>query len=102
MIERFFLRSSKFIFSFCIPEQASNYNSIVSQTLSNHHNGRFLWEITIKTKKQEPLDFMDKFKLKSQFNESNTKIRSQLDHIWANVPGYECKFGVTKTYWLDF
>jgi hypothetical protein len=45
---------------------------------------------------------MDKFKLKSQFNESNTKIRSQLHHIWANVPGYECKFGVTKAHWLDF
>ncbi len=26
---------------------------------------------------------MDKFKLKSQFNESTTKVGSQLDHIWA-------------------
>jgi hypothetical protein len=26
---------------------------------------------------------MDKFKLKSQFNESTPKVRSQLNHIWA-------------------
>ncbi len=45
---------------------------------------------------------MDKFKLKSQFSEINTKVRSQLDHIWANVLGNECKFGVIKAYWLDF
>jgi hypothetical protein len=44
---------------------------------------------------------MDKFQLKSQFNENTTKIGSQLDYIWANVLGNECKFGVTKTYWLD-
>jgi hypothetical protein len=53
-------------------------------------------------KKQEILDFMDKFKLKSQFNESTTKVGSQLDHVWENVPRNECKFGVTKAYWLDF
>jgi hypothetical protein len=45
---------------------------------------------------------MDKFQLKSQFNESATKVGSQLDHIWANILGNECKFGVTKAYWLDF
>jgi hypothetical protein len=45
---------------------------------------------------------MDKFKLKSQFSESNTIARSQLHHIWANVLGNECKFGVIKAYWLDF
>jgi hypothetical protein len=45
---------------------------------------------------------MDKFQLKSQFNESTTKLGSQLDHIWTNVPRNECKFGVTKAYWLDF
>jgi hypothetical protein len=27
------------------------------------------------------------------------KIGSQLDYIWANVFGNECKFGVTKSYW---
>jgi hypothetical protein len=37
------------------------------------------------------LDFMDKFKLKSQFSESITKVGSQLNHIWANVTGNECK-----------
>ncbi len=45
---------------------------------------------------------MDKFQLKSQFNENTTKIGFQLDYIWANVLGNECKFGVTKTYWSDF
>jgi hypothetical protein len=35
--------------------------------------------------KQELLDFMDKFKLKLQFNESTTKVEFQLNHIWANV-----------------
>jgi hypothetical protein len=45
---------------------------------------------------------MDKFQLKSQFSESTTKVGYQLDHIWANVPRNECKFGVTKTYWSDF
>jgi hypothetical protein len=28
---------------------------------------------------------MDKFQLKSQFNENTTKVESQLDYIWANV-----------------
>jgi len=53
-------------------------------------------------KKTKKLDFMDKFKLKSQFSENTTKVGSQLDHIWANVPRNECKFGVTKAYWLGF
>jgi hypothetical protein len=45
---------------------------------------------------------MDKFQLKFQFNESITKIGSQLDQIWANIPRNECKSSVTKVYWLDF
>jgi hypothetical protein len=45
---------------------------------------------------------MDKFKLKSQFNESTTKVGSQLDHIWANVLDNECKYNVIEAYWLDF
>jgi hypothetical protein len=44
---------------------------------------------------------MDKFQLISQFNENTTKIGSQLNYIWANVLGNECKFGVTKACWLD-
>jgi hypothetical protein len=52
--------------------------------------------------KQELLYFMDKFQLKSQFNESTTKARSQLNHIWANVPANEYKSNVSKTYWSDF
>jgi calcineurin-like phosphoesterase family protein len=47
-------------------------------------------------KKQELLYFMDKFQWKSQFSENTTKVWSQLKHIWANVLGNECKFGVTK------
>jgi hypothetical protein len=45
---------------------------------------------------------MDKFQLKSQFSENTTKVGSQLDHIWANVPGNECKSCVTKAYWSNF
>jgi hypothetical protein len=45
---------------------------------------------------------MNKFQLKSQFNESVTKVESQLDHIWANVLGNECKSCVIEAYWLDF
>jgi len=45
---------------------------------------------------------MDKFQLKSQFSESITKVGFQLNRIWANVLGNECKFGVIKAYWLDF
>jgi hypothetical protein len=46
--------------------------------------------------KQELFNFMDKFQLKLQFNESTTKVGSQLDHIWANVLGNQCKYGVIK------
>jgi hypothetical protein len=45
---------------------------------------------------------MDKFKLKLQFSENTTKFRSQLDHIWANVPKNECEYGVIEAHWLDF
>jgi hypothetical protein len=46
---------------------------------------------------------MDKLiKLKSQLNRSITKAKSQLDHIWANVPRSECKFGVIETYLSNF
>jgi hypothetical protein len=37
---------------------------------------------------------MDKLKLKWQFNGNTTKAKFQLDHIWANVLGNECKFSV--------
>ncbi len=49
-----------------------------------------------KNKKPKKKDFMDKFKLKSQFNGSTTKTKFQLDHIWANNLGNECKYGLTK------
>jgi hypothetical protein len=52
--------------------------------------------------KHELLYFMDKFQFESQFNESITRVVSQLYHIWVNVPRNECKFGVTKAYWSDF
>jgi hypothetical protein len=52
--------------------------------------------------KQELLYFMDKFQLKSQFIESTTKVGFQLDHIWANLLGNECKSGVTEACWSDF
>jgi hypothetical protein len=40
---------------------------------------------------------MDKFQLKLQFSESTTKVESQLDHIWANIPKNQCKYGVIET-----
>jgi hypothetical protein len=52
--------------------------------------------------KQEILDFMRKFKLKSQFSENTTKVGFQLNHILAHVPRNECKFGVIEAYGLDF
>jgi hypothetical protein len=45
---------------------------------------------------------MDKFQLKSQFNENSIKVGSQSHHIWANVLGNECKYGGTRTYWSNF
>jgi hypothetical protein len=45
---------------------------------------------------------MDKFQLKSQFSENTTKVGYELNYIWTNVLGNECKFGVTKAHWLDF
>jgi hypothetical protein len=52
--------------------------------------------------KQELLDVMDKFELNSQFSGSTTKEKSQLDHIWTNVFGNECKSGVIKANWPYF
>jgi hypothetical protein len=52
--------------------------------------------------KQELLDVMDKFELNSQFSGSTTKEKSQLDHIWINVFGNECKSGVIIAYWPYF
>jgi hypothetical protein len=48
--------------------------------------------------KQELLYFMNKFQLKSQFNETTTKAGSQLNHIWANVFENECKYDVMEVY----
>jgi hypothetical protein len=53
-------------------------------------------------KKKKLYYFMDKFKLKSQFSENTTKVEFQLDHMWANIPGNECKYGVIEAYWLYF
>jgi hypothetical protein len=45
---------------------------------------------------------MDKFQLKSQINESTTKVGYQLNYIWTNVLKNEYKFGVIEACWLDF
>jgi hypothetical protein len=47
-------------------------------------------------KKPKILIVLDKFQLKSQFNENTTETESQLYHIWANVLGNECKYGVNR------
>jgi hypothetical protein len=41
---------------------------------------------------------MDKFQLKSQFSESATKAGFELNYIWTNVLGNECKFGLIEAY----
>ncbi len=51
---------------------------------SNHENN-----------KQQLMDFVNKFELESQFKNITTKARSQLNHIWSNVPRDECKLGVS-------
>ncbi len=51
-----------------------------------------------KNNKQQLIDFVNKFELKSQFENITTKAGSQLDHIWSNVPRYECKSTVLKAY----
>jgi hypothetical protein len=43
---------------------------------SNHENN-----------KQQLIDFLNKFGLKSQFKNVTTKARSQLDHIWSMCQG---------------
>jgi hypothetical protein len=45
---------------------------------------------------------MNKLELKSQFKNITTKVGSQLNHIWSNVPGNECKSSVLEAYWPDF
>jgi hypothetical protein len=45
---------------------------------------------------------MDKFQLKSQFSENIIKVKFELDHIWANILGIECKSSATEAYLLDF
>jgi hypothetical protein len=45
---------------------------------------------------------MNKFLLKSQFTATTTNVEFQLDHIWANFLGNECKYGVTEAYWSNF
>jgi hypothetical protein len=52
--------------------------------------------------KKELLNFIDKIQLKSQFCDSTTQLGSPLKYIWENVFENECKYGVIKTYWLDF
>jgi len=55
-----------------------------------------------KNNKQQLIYFMNKLKQKSQFKNIPTKIGSQLDNIWSNVPKNESKSNVSKAYWLDF
>jgi hypothetical protein len=45
---------------------------------------------------------MDKLELNSHFNASTPKEKFQLDHIWTNVFGNECKLGVIEAYWPYF
>jgi hypothetical protein len=45
---------------------------------------------------------MKKIELKSQFNTSNTKIKSQLNLMWENALENVLKFGGTTSYWPYF
>ncbi len=55
-----------------------------------------------KNNKQQLIDLMNNLELKSKFKNIITKVESQLDHIWTNIPKNESKLGVSKTYWLGF
>jgi hypothetical protein len=46
--------------------------------------------------KNKLVDFMNRFKLKSQSHESTTKVESQPDHMWANVLKNACKLSVMR------
>jgi hypothetical protein len=52
--------------------------------------------------KTKLVEFMKHFNLQSQFHASTTKGGTQLDHIWANVPGNDCESGVSEAYWPDY
>jgi len=43
---------------------------------------------------------MDKFQLKSEFNENTTKVRFRLNHM-GKCPRNECKSCVIETYWSN-
>jgi hypothetical protein len=45
---------------------------------------------------------MNKLELKFQFKNMTTKVRSQLNYIWSNVPRNECESSVLEAHWPDF
>jgi hypothetical protein len=67
-----------------------------------HFNLDILGDNNHENNKQQLIYFVNNFELKSQFKKYHNKARSQLDHIWSNVPGDECKLSVSEAYSLDF
>ncbi len=51
-----------------------------------------------KNNRQQLIDFVNGFKLKSQFKINTTKVEYQLEHIRTNTYDNECKLGVLEAY----
>jgi hypothetical protein len=45
---------------------------------------------------------MGDFNIDIFIKEITKKKKQEIDHIWANDPKNECKFGISKAYWSDF
>jgi hypothetical protein len=58
--------------------------------------------LIINNNKQQLIDIMNKFKLKSQFKNNTTNIESQSDHKWTNKLENECKSKCIKNMLAKF
>jgi hypothetical protein len=61
-------------------------------------NNDILNDSNHKNNKQQLIDFLNRFKLKSQFKNNTTNVESQLDHKWTHTLENECKSNVSKAY----
>jgi hypothetical protein len=76
---------------------------MVAHSLSEEiFNNDILNDINHKNNKQQLIDFMNIFKLKSQFKNNTTNVESQLNHKWTDTIENECKSNVSKAYWPNF
>jgi hypothetical protein len=47
---------------------------------------------------QNLIQFMSRYKMVFQFQQSTTICGSQLDHVWCNAPNSQCLSGTIKAY----